>query len=206
MDVLNKVPVRAVVFLAVGTSLGAIAPQSQAAIIFSNVSISGSLAAGSGFTTGSTDIDFTFLTASVGDAQPARSGNIIITYLARSDDQGSFDRMLLSVLGGISGSGTIIFNEIIEDQVNPGIIASYGVTLGPGTPPPPLPHNKTLVFSHPSTFVKVKKTLVLVAADSGPPLDLANVSLVEQRLLPTPGAAALLGLGGLLTLTRRRPR
>lgn len=205
MELQGRTLLRACVLLSAVGAAGVIAPSSQAAIVFSNISVTGSLSAGVEVTTGPTDIDFKFpITASVGDGHPARSGNIVITYLARSDDLTKIDEMLLSVLGALSGTGTIIFNEVIEDRVTPGVIASYGVTIGPSTPPPPLPHTKTIEFSRGTTMVKVKKTLVLVATDNTATTDLASVSLVEQTMVPAPGTLALIGAGGILALRRRR--
>jgi MYXO-CTERM domain-containing protein len=190
-----------------GSALAITAPNADAAVVFSNVTIGGSLAAGSSFLIGPGDrIDFTFITSAVGDVQASRSGNIVITYLARSDDLSPLSRMDVDLLGGIAGSGTMIFNEVIEDLNAPGIVASYGVTLGPSTPPPALPHHAILGFSHSTNFVKVKKTIVLIAPDSADPttLDQANISLVSQTLSPTPGSLALLTAAGIVALRRRR--
>ena len=63
--------------------------------------------------------------------------------------------------------------------------------------------NRVINFSRPSSSIKVKKTLVLSALDTQA-LDLANVSLLEQRFVPTPGALALLGVGTIVAMRRRR--
>lgn len=183
-------------FSIMALSLGAVSAAS-ANVTFSNVVIRGSLSAGASFNTGACDIDFIFPSASVGDNLPARIGNIVITYEATAVDAISQDQMLLAALGALSGSGTIYFNEVVEDLDNPGVIATYNVVLDSNSQ---LPHTATLNFSRPSTHVKVKKTLVLTAVDTEA-FDLANVSLVEQRLIPEPASLLLLLLG--LPLLRR---
>jgi hypothetical protein len=94
----------------------------------------------------------------------------------------------------------LIFNEVVEDLVAPGIIATYGVTLNSSTP---LPHTADINFSRSSTMVKVKKTIILSAVDTQA-FDLAGIALVEQKLIPAPGVAALMGMGVLVMGRRRR--
>ncbi|MCA9306094.1 MAG: PEP-CTERM sorting domain-containing protein, partial [Phycisphaerales bacterium] len=67
-----------------------------------------------------------------------------------------------------------------------------------------LPHVAQLMFARPAQHIKVKKTITLLAPDLNEGIDLAAISLVEQRLIPTPGAMALMGLGGLVASRRRR--
>ncbi|MGE0481384.1 MAG: hypothetical protein AB7Q17_13025 [Phycisphaerae bacterium] len=179
-------------FLAVSTA--------NAALTFSNVMVHGSLSSGASFTPGTDDIDFQFPNAFVGDGTDPerRLGNIIITFEATSN-MGAIDRDLVAILGAldVAGSGTIYFNEVVEDLVVPGVIAAYNRVLDDNTD---LPLTDTILFSRPTTRFKVKKTLVLTAVDT-PAIDLANVSLVEQRFVPEPAALALLMLG--LPLMRR---
>lgn len=188
--------------LAVGALIVGFAPHASAGVVYSNVTINGSLAGGASFVTGPNDIDFSFPNASVGDGQPSRSGNLIITYIAQSDDRTTFDRMILSTLGALLGSGTVIVNEVIEDLVNPAVIATFGRTYR-AEQGNNLPQTHVIPFTRETTAIKVKKTYVLVAPETQA-LDLANVSLVEQRLVPAPGALMLAGAGGVLALRRRR--
>lgn len=181
-----------------------LAQSASAAIIFSNVVISGSLSTGATAVPGPNDIDFTFGTngAQVGDATaPVRSGNLIITFNVDSTD-GPLTADILSLLGAVSGSGVVIFNEVIEDRTpgSQGIIALADHVVNVQNPPPV---NRVINFSRPSSSIKVKKTLVLSALDTQA-LDLANVSLLEQRFVPTPGALALLGMGTIVAMRRRR--
>lgn len=190
--------------LAIVMVAGAAASSADAAIIFSNIRITGSLASGGQAVQGANDIDFVFAnnSAQVGDATaPVRSGNIVITFDVDSTD-GPITSDVLSILGAIQGSGLVIFNEVIEDRTpgNVGIIAMASHTLNAQTPPP---QNRVIDFIRPSSSFKVKKTLVFSALDTQA-LDLANVSLVEQRFVPTPGALALLGIAGLSLARRRR--
>jgi hypothetical protein len=174
----------------------------SAAITFSNITIDGSLAGGATFNVGPDNcIDFIFPAATVGDTvDPLRSGNIVITYEATGTGGDSFNSMLAVILGALSGSGQIFFNEIIEDLNGGGVIGSYNANI---TDNSQLPFYDTIQFSQSSTHIKVKKTIVLDAIDTAA-FDLANVSLVEQCLIPTPGSAMLLGVAALPMLRRRR--
>jgi hypothetical protein len=173
----------------------------SAGVIFSNVTIEGSLSSGASFFVGNGDIDFIFPAATVGDTvDPLRSGNIVITYEAQGTDGDSFNQMLAFILGALSGSGQIFFNEVIEDMNGGGVIGSYNANI---TDNSQLPFYDTIDFSQSSTHIKVKKTFVLDAIDTAA-FDLANISLVEQRLIPTTGSAILLGVAALPMIRRRR--
>ena len=173
----------------------------SAGVTFSNVTIGGSLSAGASFNVSNSDIDFIFPAATVGDTvDPLRSGNIVITYEATGTDGDSFNSMLAFILGALSGSGQIFFNEVIEDMNGGGVIGSYNANL---TDNSQLPFYDTINFSKSSDHIKVKKTFVLDAIDTAA-FDLANISLVEQRLIPTPGSAMLLGVATLPMFRRRR--
>lgn len=182
-------------------ALAALAGQAQGAIVFSNVNIAGSLAAGSSFTTGPDGISFVFPDAQVGDpVDPIRSGNIVITYEVEGTDGESFSEMLLAVAGALSGSGMIFFNELVEDLAGGGVIGSYNTILTDNTQ---LPLNTAFDFSQSSSHIKVKKTLVLAAVDTNA-FDLAQVTGVDQ--LPTPGSVSLLAGAGVVAMVYRRRR
>lgn len=191
-------------------TLVAAADTARADVTFSNVVISGSLAGGATYNTGATDIDFLFPNATVGDpVDPLRFGNIIITYIAESSAGMVQDSMTLSLLGALSGSGMIIFNEVIEDLIGspvplPVTLATYGTTLNASSV---MPHVAVLNFSRPSSRIKVKKTLVFTAVNT-PAFDFANISLIEQNLrqVPEPATLGLLALGAPALLRRRRRR
>ncbi len=184
------------ILLAVAGTVGS----ASAGVTFSNITISGSLSAGAVAIPGNGDIDFIFPAATVGDTvDPLRSGNIVITYEATGTDGDSFNSMLAFILGALSGSGQIFFNEVIEDLNGGGVIGSYSANI---TSNSQLPFYDTIDFSKSSNHIKVKKTIVFDGIDTAG-FDMANVSLVEQRLIPTPGSALLLGVAA-LPLARRR--
>jgi hypothetical protein len=175
----------------------------QAAITFSNITIGGSLSTGAFAVPGATDIDFVFPfpAGTVGDpVNPVRAGNIVITFDVDSTIPQTAD--ILSILGTTQGSGRIVFNEVVEDRTPgfEGIIASTSVVIDANNPPPV---DFTLNFSRPSSSFKVKKTIFLFAPDTQA-IDIAQVGLVEQRIVPTPGALGLMAAAGLLTARRRR--
>lgn len=186
--------------LAVGSAIFALSTSSFA-LVFSNVTIGGSLSSGASYFTGTNDIDFLFPNAIVGDpVDPIRQGNIIITYEAQADMNLDFvDINIVSLLGALDGSGRIYFNEVVEDMVNPGVIASYDALILPGD----LPFFDTIYFDRPSSHIKVKKTFSLFAIDDTDDFDVAQISLVEQNFVPEP--ATLLAIGaGLAALAARR--
>ncbi len=171
-------------------------------IIFSNVSISGSLATGASYETGANDIDFILPDAIVGDpTDPRREGDLVISYEAESFDPLTQDQLTLELLGALAGSGTISLTETVEDLINPGVIASYSVVLDENSQ---LPHVVALGFDRTSTHVRVEKALTLEAFDTGE-FDLANVNLIEQvhHEVPEPTSGLVLMLPTLL-LGRRR--
>jgi hypothetical protein len=185
----------------VGLALAALAGSASAGVNFSNITIGGSLSAGAAAIPGVADIDFIFPAATVGDTvDPLRSGNIVITYEAQGTDGDSFNSMLAFMLGALSGSGQIFFNEVIEDLNGGGVIGSYSAVISNNGQ---LPFFDSIPFSKSSDHIKVKKTFVLDGIGTAG-FDLANLSLVEQRLVPTPGSIALLGLAGIPVLRRRR--
>ncbi len=177
----------------------ALACGGQAEVIFSNVMIEGTLVDGASYQTGSWDIDFSFPDAVVGDPPdpPRRFGNIIITFEAQSDL--ALDYGMLSILGALDGSGVIFFNEVIEDLVDPGVIATHNALLDENSD---LPYTADLLFDRASTHVKVKKTFFLSAEDTAD-FDVASVLLVEQRLVPEPATLLAVALIGLPALRRR---
>jgi len=171
----------------------------HADLIFSNVNVTGSLSGGASFVASNFDIDFTFPDAVVGDPNDVpRFGNIVITFEVTGDMM-TADQLLLSVGGALSGSGLVFFNEVVEDLVNPGVIATYNALLDENSD---LPHVALLPFSRASAHIKVKKTLFLSAEDTQA-FDLANVSLVQQNFIPEPASVTLLLSAALLAVRRR---
>lgn len=176
----------------------------HAGVTFSNVTINGSLVTGATFASGSNAIDFFFPDASVGDPNdPRRSGNILLTFEATSDNQQQMDqdRLSLFILGALAGSGKIFVNEVVEDLTNPGILATHNAVLDSNSQ---LPYVAVLNFDHPSSHIKVKKTFFLSALDTRD-FDQAAIGIIEQTIrVPEPATLTLLALGGLAAVRRRR--
>ncbi|MHC4442758.1 MAG: DUF7507 domain-containing protein [Planctomycetota bacterium] len=152
---------------------------SECIIMFSDVVIAGSLSTGAIYNTSDTNIDFIFPSATVGDpVHPIRFGNIIITYIAEDVSGIGQNAMVLSLLGALSGSGMIHFNEVVEDLENPGVIlATHSVVLDKNSP---MPYIGVLNFSQTSKRIKVKKVLFLAAPDTEE-FDVASIELIEQN-------------------------
>lgn len=196
---------RRVATVVAGAVVMGLAASANAAIVFSNVTIAGtpSLIAGATFATGGSSIDFTTPNAVVGDFQVTRQGTMTITYEATSTDA-MMNSMVAIFLGGVSGSGQIQFSEVIEDMVNPGIIATLPtVTINSNSQ---LPFVANLTYSRASTHIKVKKEFFLIAEPDTNAFDLARVALIEQNIgtVPEPATMAALGLGLAGIVARRR--
>lgn len=191
------------VFL-LASMLAAGAGLAQAGVTFSNVNISGSLSTGATFGSGSNSIDFYFPNALVGDpVDPLRTGNINITYEATSDAPLVQDKMVLSILGALAGSGTIFVNEVIEDLNNGGaVLVAYNALLDDNSQ---LPHVALLDFDGTSSHIKVKKTFFLNAIPNTDAFDIAGLGVVEQTLreVPEPATLGLLAILGLARIRRR---
>lgn len=185
-------------------AVAGVAGSASGALVFSNITISGSVAGTPTITPGVDEIDFawSFPHATVGDpVAPVRAGNIVITFDVDSTEAITGD--IASLLGVTAGSGTIFFNEVIEDRTpgNVGVIATANLVANQQNG---LPRVANIVFDRPTFSFKVKKTIFLIASDSQAPLDIAQLGLLEQRFVPTPGSLALLGLAGLAAIRRRR--
>lgn len=190
-------------YLSAAVILIGVTAVANAGIVFSNVNITGSLATGSSFTSVSPSIDFFFPDAIVGDpVDPRRSGNIEVTYEATADDAIVQDKLVLSVLGALAGSGNIFVNEVVEDLVTPGVIATHNAVLNSNSQ---LPHVAVLTFDRPSLHVKIKKTFFLNAIPDTDGFDVAAIGVVEQTLtqVPEPVSIVLFSLLGLARLRRR---
>lgn len=195
--------------LALTLAVVAIAGAAQAQVTFSNVTMvfnPASTGASSSFVTGNTDIDFFTPNFSVGDGSfgPQRVASLTITYEATSQIAMVLNQMVISVLGGVSGSGQIIFSEVVEDMVNPGIIGVLGNTVI--TNNGQLPWTGNIEFSRASTHIKVKKDFLIIAEPDTTALDFARVGLIEQNLglVPEPGTMVAVGAGLAAIAARRR--
>ncbi len=200
----ERVPMtRSISILTVVATAG-LAASANAGITFSDFQFAGSLAGGAQAFAGAFDVDLVFPLATVGDpVAPLRAGTITMTFLVDTTEGEKLNLDVLSILGAVAGNGTIIFNEIIEDREaghEGEILANVNVQLDKNNPPPQFTN---IAMSRASSSFKVKKTIILSAADSDL-LDLASIALIEQTFVPTPGSLALLGLGGLITARRRR--
>jgi len=189
---------RSILFLA---GIAATASSVDAGVVFSNIEVSGSLVGGPyplaevSIGQGDVDIAFPFSAASVGDAAaPARAGNIVITFNVDSDT--AIDRDFFTTYGTLQGSGLIIFNEVVQDRTPgaEGVIATANLSVGSGDQ---LPANQDIMFSRPTFSFRVTRTLFLAASDT-PGTD------IEQRMVPSQGAIALMALGSVVVAARRR--
>lgn len=189
-------------FLAV-TGLAVMTSAASAGITFSNVTVTSGLEDHISWYTSAQDIDFVFdSTVQAFEGQPEEL-SFVISYDAHSGQNLTQDTMVLSVLGGLLGSGEIMFSERIFDisvQAGAGLLVDYSVVLNADNN---LPHVADLMFAYPATDVHVEKRITLRAPNTDA-IDLSSISLIEQRFVPTPGAMALMGLGGITTLRRRR--
>lgn len=192
--------------LIVALGVAALCGAANAGMSFSNVMISAPYEDNVSFVTSDQDIDFIFdSTMNVLEGSPGEI-SLVISYDAWSMNAMTQDTMVLSVLGGLLGSGEIQFSERIWEltPVNGGdanLLVDYSVTLNEGDD---LPHVVDLMFARAAAHFHVEKRITLRTLENTNGIDLASISLVEQRFVPTPGAMALMGLGGLISARRRR--
>lgn len=178
------------------------------AIVFSSVTQTGSLGGGFTTATGPNDIDISipFANGTVGDPGVAatRSGSATFTFTVTGTGGDVLDRNILSVLGAIQGSAaSVTIATLIEDLTpgNTGTIANSSIVISSANPPP---EDAVITFSRSSAQIRVTNTLTFNANQDTAGIDLANVSLMEQRFVPAPGALGLVGVGGLVAMRRRR--
>jgi hypothetical protein len=186
--------------------MGAVGAQAQVldGVRFFNIQVGGTLAQGATFQISQNNtIDFHFPNGSVGDGQAQRSGTITITYDAQSNRPLVMNRMHIGIMGQLSGSGRIDFQELIEDMERGGYIGQHQAVL---THQSNLPYTNSIDFSRQSHHIRVKKTFSLSAIPDTPGFDIARISLNEQTIeaVPEPASLAALALGAGLIARRRR--
>lgn len=172
------------------------------AIVFSGVTVGGPLGAGTTFVAGDSDIDFTFPfpTATAGDpVDPIRGGLMTVQFDVTGTAGEIFAQDTIAILGGFAGSGAASIDITVTDLVVPGTIFQTNFVLSESNPPPAAVQ---AMFSRGSSSIRVLTTMNFSAPDTAD-LDLANVSFMEHRFIPSPGALGLLGIGA-LTMFRRR--
>lgn len=192
-------------FVLGAAGLAALVSSANAGITFSDIAVTAGFEDNISWVTSDQDIDFIFdSTMNVLEGAPVDPLSIEISYNAWSMQPMTQDTMVLSVLGGLLGAGSIQFSEQIfeiGEDAGGNLLVDYAVTLNSGDE---LPHVADLMFAHPASHFRVVKTITLTAPNQSPGIDFASISLVEQRFVPTPGAAVLAGLAGLASFRRRR--
>jgi hypothetical protein len=189
--------------LAAATGLAASA---NAAVTFSNISFTGpsGLVGTPVVTTSANDIDIAFVANAGVAGDPTSLYNpitpVVVTYDV-SSDSGPITASILSLLGAALGSGSVNVQTQIQSLPLPGSsIANNNLGYSAGNPPPVFTN---INFSSGASSFRVTQTITFSATNTAG-LDLAQLSLIEHNFVPTPGAMALLGMGGLLAARRRR--
>lgn len=188
-----------------------VAAISANAVVFSNVIIvSPPLSTGATFNTNANSISFFTPNAIVGDpVHPVRSGILNIQYDASNFGGPNIyaDEVVVNLGTAIAGSGTIFFQEqVFELDSNnneiPGPIGTVSQTFDVNSP---MIWNTTIMLSRQVSNLRVKKSFVMSAVDTQA-FDLAAVAIVNQnlQLVPEPATLAILGLGALAVVRKRR--
>jgi hypothetical protein len=187
-------------------AMSGLAASANAAVSFSNISVTGpaGLVGTPTVTTSASDIDIAFNSDAglAGDPNSLYNpiGNITVTYDV-SSDSGPITGSVLSLLGAAAGSGSVSVATQIQSLPLPGSsIANNVLGYSAGNPPPVFTN---INFSSGASAFRVTQTISFSATNTEG-FDLAQLSLIEHNFVPTPGAMALLGMGGLLIARRRR--
>ncbi|MBA3725190.1 MAG: PEP-CTERM sorting domain-containing protein [Armatimonadetes bacterium] len=190
---------------------------SQAQVVYSNV-IATVAFTPEGFeeiewiTEGSMNEIIAFLTGDVpvivGDATEHTTATVNILYEAHANF--SMGALGMVIQGEVLDWGRITWSEVVEDMNDGNQIVGMasGMFLGaehPGGENGPINFSDQLTFSNASTDIKVKKSFILdIAGQELPTTTLAEISLIEQNLIPEP--ASFLAVGGTLVLMGLRRR
>lgn len=191
---------------AIGITLAAsagIASSASAAIVFSNISVTGAIAGTPVTIAGASDIDAAFqgTSATVGDPTSIFGTEMItFSYTVTATGGDTLNAVTLSLLGAAAGSGAVSVDTSIVNAATSDPVASNSLTFNTGNPPPVF---AAVNFGSNQTAIRVTHMIHLSATNTAG-FDLAQLSLIEGRYTPTPGALALLGLGGLVAGRRRR--
>lgn len=180
-------------FLAVSTA--------QSAITYHDINVSGSSAQNPLVSQISNGIDFSFDTpnGTVGDSTaPNYCGNITILFTVHSDSP--ITSSTTAILGVTLGSGIVVINEVIKDVFTGEILSSMAAI---GNDSNLMPINMIADFSRPSTDFRINKTFFLYAPPITNVVDAAQIALIEQIFIPSPGVIILLLIGTSVAMLKR---
>lgn len=191
----------AAIAIALAASAGLVSSAS-ASVAFSNISVTGTIAGTPTTITGANDIDAAFQVSAATVGDPTNLyGTEMITFSYTVTATGeTLNAMVLSLLGAAAGSGAVSVDTSIVDAGTSDPVAVSSLSFNTANPPPVF---AAVNFNSSRTAVRVTHMIHLSATNTAG-FDLAQLSLIEARYTPTPGALALLGLGGLVAGRRRR--
>lgn len=188
------------------------ASSAHSVLTISDVTLSGGLETGATYTINNERLDVSFPDASAGDHSGTphgsrRFGVLTITYILNSTDPLTPLQFQFTAQGELTGKGQIFFNQVIEDLIVLGTIATDNITF---TSTNQFPFTVTPNLSRATRSAKVKQSFTFTAQDSTDPnvMDVAKLTSLGQRvvIVPEPGVitALLIGGAGLLGFRKRR--
>ncbi|MBS1705508.1 MAG: PEP-CTERM sorting domain-containing protein [Armatimonadetes bacterium] len=187
--------------------LGAAALNAHA-VTFSNVVLgSGSLMAGSSYTTLGNSISFMTPNAIVGDGMAA-AGTAGMQYDADAGSGLKVDKVWANVSAPVAGSGAVAFTELVFELDSMGnevggpigtLTHTIDVTNQPF-------YSAWISLSKQVQNIRVKKSFTLAAPDVANQFDYASVAVINQSVVstvPEPATLSVLALGAVAALRRR---